>query len=560
MSDITIVTGLWDLGRGNLTKGWSRDFDDHYLSRLKDFLEIPENLIIFGDSKVESFVRDNKTHDNIQFIKRDLNWFRQQFFEQIQKIRKDENWYGQKTWLKESTQAKLEMYNPIVMQKMFLLNDAKIMSKFNDEYMFWLDAGITSTVHKGYFTHDKVLNKIKKYYNKFSFICFPYDAEGEIHGFKYDDLCEIAGQKVKKVARGGFFGGPVDTISTAMDIYYNLMDETLSKGLMGTEESIFSIMTYKDGDIFNHFEIDSNGLLGKFFEDLKEDRLIVKGFSNKKESNKDPYNPKKIALYIITFNSPEQVKTLIKSFYNYDKNFIESTNIYLLNNSTDKTTDNEYNEICEEYFITQLRFEENLGICGGRQYIAEHFDQTDDEYMFFFEDDMFFYNGKDDKCSNGFVRYIKNIFKKSLSIIHNESYDFLKLSFTEFYGNNSTQWAWYNVPQNIREKHWPKNKRLPKRGLDRNAPKVKYDSIKTHNGLSYADGEIYYCNWPQIVSKEGNKKMFLTEKWDHPFEQTWMSYIFQETIKGNIKPAILMASPIEHDRFEHYDKELRKES
>ena len=54
--------------------------------------------------------------------------------------------------------------------------------------------------------------------------------------------------------------------------------------------------------------------------------------------------------------------------------------------------------------------------------------------------------------------------------------------------------------------------------------------------------------------------MFLTEKWDHPFEQTWMSYIFQETIKGNIKPAILMASPIEHDRFEHYDKELRKES
>lgn len=560
MNNITLVTGLWDINRDSLSEGWSRNFDEHYLAKLKEFLEIPENLIIFGDEKVEKFVKNNKIHDNVQFIRRELSWFKQQFFNEIQIIRKDKNWYSQKSWLEESTQAKLEMYNPIVMQKMFLLNDAKIMSKFKDDYIFWLDAGITNTVHKGYFTHDKVFSKIKKYFDKFSFICFPYRAEGEIHGFNYEKLCEIAEDKVEKVARGGFFGGPSDTIHEAMDIYYNLLSDTLSEGLMGTEESIFSIMVYKDGDRFNHFDIDSNGLIGKFFEDLKEERLKVKNFKRQSEKFIEPYDPNKIGLYIITFNSPEQVKTLIESFYQYDSDFAESTNIYLLNNSTDKTTDDEYNKICEEYSMTQLRFEENLGICGGRQYIAEHFDKTDDEYMFFFEDDMFFYNGDEDKCKNGFIRYVENIFKKSLSIIHNESYDFLKLSFTEFYGNNSTQWAWYNVPQSIRETHWPKNKFLPKRGLDRNAPKVKYNNIKNLSGLSYADGEIYYCNWPQIVSKEGNRKMFLTETWAHPFEQTWMSYIFQETIKGNIKPAILMASPIEHDRFDHYKKELRKES
>ena len=45
------------------------------------------------------------------------------------------------------------MYNPLVMSKVFLLNDAKIMDNFNSDYMFWIDAGLTNTVHSGYFTH-----------------------------------------------------------------------------------------------------------------------------------------------------------------------------------------------------------------------------------------------------------------------------------------------------------------------------------------------------------------------------------------------------------------------
>ncbi len=54
--------------------------------------------------------------------------------------------------------------------------------------------------------------------------------------------------------------------------------------------------------------------------------------------------------------------------------------------------------------------------------------------------------------------------------------------------------------------------------------------------------------------------MFLTTKWDRPFEQTWMSYMYQETKKKNIKSGLLLLTPTEHDRFEHYDGNLRKES
>ena len=53
--------------------------------------------------------------------------------------------------------------------------------------------------------------------------------------------------------------------------------------------------------------------------------------------------------------------------------------------------------------------------------------------------------------------------------------------------------------------------------------------------------------------------MFLDTKWAHPYEQTWMSHIFQESIKGNLKTAVLLASPVTHERFKYYEKEERVE-
>jgi hypothetical protein len=78
--------------------------------------------------------------------------------------------------------------------------------------------------------------------------------------------------------------------------------------------------------------------------------------------------------------------------------------------------------------------------------------------------------------------------------------------------------------------------------------------------LPYADGEIYYSNWPHIIGQEGNKKSFLDTKWDRPFEQTWMSHMYTLTKQEIIKPAILLASPITHNRIYFYEGTQRKES
>jgi hypothetical protein len=424
--------------------------------------------------------------------------------------------------------------------------------------MFWIDGGLTNTVHPGYFTHDKVLDKLSKYISKFSFICFPYNAETEIHGFEYNRLNDIAGDKVNKVARGGFFGGPKHTIGDINGIYYNLLQSTLNEGLMGTEESIFSIMCYKHSDIIDYFEIDSNGLIGKFFENLKNDELKLKSENIHKSENNLDIN--KVGLYVITFNSPNQFRTLIDSMIAYDKDYIYKTKKFLLDNSSDLSTTEEYSVICEEYGFEHIK-KDNLGICGGRQWIAEHFqNETDLDFYLFFEDDMFFYPNEGKVCRNGFNRYVPNLYSKTLQIVKKENFDFLKLNFSEFFGDNGTQWAWYNVPQHIREKYWPGKNRLPQQGLDPNAPKALYDSVRTFQGIPYVTGDVYYCNWPQIVTRTGNQKMFLDTTWGHPFEQTWMSHMYQLVKEGSLYPGLLLMTPTEHDRFEHYERGLRKES
>ena len=553
----TFVTGLWNIKREELTEGWSRSYEDHYLKKFDQLLQIDANLIVFGDKELESFVFQRRNQNNTQFIIRDLSWFQNEFYQKIQDIRTAESWLSQAGWLRESTQARLEGYNPLVMSKMFLLNDARIMDKFGSRYMFWIDAGLTNTVHPGYFTHDKVQDNLVKWIKKFSFVCFPYEANTEIHGFSYPKINEYAGDDVKLVARGGFFGGPKHTINTINSLYYDLMRTTLSDGLMGTEESLFSILLYRNKELINYFEIEGNGLMGKFFEDLKNDTLEIK---TKGTSPNKMTDTNKTSLYVIGFNSPNQLRTLIQSMIEYDRNYIDQPKKYLLNNSTDRSTDKEYQALCEEWGFEIIGTGENLGICGGRQYIAEHFDKTEQDFMLFFEDDMFFYPKEGEFCRNGFGRKVADLYWKSLEIISNGGYDFLKLNFSEFFGDNSTQWSWYNVPQDYRNSRWPLNPRLPKMGLDPNAPKTEFKNIRSHKGLAWADGEIYYSNWPQIVSKEGNRKMFLETKWAHPFEQTWMSYIYQETMKGSINPAILLLTPTEHNRFDHYSKDLRKES
>lgn len=538
---ITLVTGLWDLKRGELSGNWKRNFSD-YLDRFKELLEVQYNLIIYISKEHEDFVWQHRSRENTLVIIREKEWFRDDFpfYNKVQEIRTQKDWYLQVGWLENSTQAKMEYYNPMMFSKVFLVNDARILDPFESSYMFWIDAGITSTVHNGYFINDKTIEKNLPLFDRLTYVRFPYDGKVEVHGFKYKELCEYADEEVNEVCRGGFWGGKKECIEELNYIYYHLLNETLDRGLMGTDESIFTIISYKHKDLVNTYKINSDGLLPTFFEGLKSGEVL----KNDKKLSTD-----KVGLYIITYNAPKQLLQLLFTLENYDIDFIKKTKIIVLNNSTDKGFTEDYDRICEQYNIEQIK-KDNLGISRGRQFIAEDFDSRDDlDFMFFFEDDMFMYIGDEDVCKSGFRRKQKDLFKLSLEILVKENFDFLKLSFSEFFSSNNIQCAWHNIP---------KEKKIEYFGELTKPPLTYFRNIKSHKTLPYITGDIYYSNWPQVLSKKGNKKMFLKLKWEYPAEQTWMSHFYTMTVAKIINPGLLLLSPIEHNRFQFYQE--RKEN
>lgn len=561
----TIVSGLWNLSRNG------RDFDTHYVPRFKEFLQIDAPMILFLPEYLHEIVWNIRKPENT-FIKTfeldDIQSLYSPHWNRTQQIRTNEKWLnmtGEGGWLKGSPQATLEYYNPIVQSKMFMLHDASIYNNFTTDYFYWLDAGITNTVPSGHLIHDNCLDKLPDHTDPFIFLSYPYDATDEIHGFDYNAMNRYAGGTVKYVCRGGLFGGHKEQISEANATYYSLLQSSLGGGFMGTEESLFTIMAYKEPYLYKRYQLDGNGLIVKFTEALLKDTVkleepVKKVPSNIKKAIGD-ISKFKTNLYILTFNFPEQVLHTIESMKKVPE-WLERPHLVLLDNSTNEESRNKNKEIAKEYNFEYISLEGNKGICGGRQAAAEHFHESDADYYFFFEDDMTSnppeYEGQ--FCRNGFRKYIPNLYTILHRIMMKEDFDYLKMSFTEVYWDNDIQTSWYNVPQEVRTKYWPDYDRLPVTGRDPNAPRTEFNNVGNVDGVAYINGEVTYTNWPMIMSKKGNQKVFIDTKWAHPYEQTWMSHVFQMQKNGQINAAVLLASPIWHDRIKHYKPEERREN
>jgi FkbM family methyltransferase len=563
--NLTMVTGLWDISR--VGRGF-----DHYIENFKRFLDIPVNMFIYIPAEYEYLVWEKRSRDNT-FVKvfelSDVKHLYAPHWDRTQEIRTSDKWLnitGEGGWLKNSPQAVNEWYNPIVQSKMFMLNDVTIWNPFDTDYFFWLDAGITNTVPYGHLVHDKVLNKLTDFANPFLFISYPYQAVDEIHGFEFSAMNRYAGDKVDYVCRGGLFGGHKDQIRDANSTYYSILSRTLSEGLMGTEESLFTIMAYNEPDLYRRFMLDENGLIVKFTQALNENNVTLvetpkRIFTNTTRITDKDVENLKTNLYILTFNFPEQVMHTIKSMEKTPE-WLQKPHLVLLDNSTREDARIENQKIAQEYNFEYISMSGNTGICGGRQFAAEHFHESDADYMFFFEDDMTVNSVEEEGklCRNGFRKYIPNLYNLLHKIMLKEKFDFLKLTFTEVYFDNDKQCSWYNVPQHIRSRDWPHYDKLPVSGLDPNVPLTNFNNIRVMDGVSFIDGEIYYANWPMIVGKEGNQKMFIDTKWGHPYEQTWMSHMYQKTREGELRPAVLLAAPIWHDRIKYYEPEERREN
>ena len=188
-----------------------------------------------------------------------------------------------------------------------------------------------------------------------------------------------------------------------------------------------------------------------------------------------------------------------------------------------------------------------MGICGARQWAAQHFHDGPHRYLVWFEDDMLL-ESKVRLCKNGLNMHVPDFLHKCIKIVEREHFDFLKFSFSEFYGDHHKQWSWHNVPADVRRKYFPDG-----------TCRMQWGTSGCVDGLSFLEGSVFYSNWPSLMTRAGNYKIFLETKYAHMFEQTAMSECFQKMMKGRIRSGVLMSSLINHSRTFHYSAEIRKE-
>lgn len=555
---ITLVTGLFDIGRGDLNSGFKRSFD-HYIECFERLLTVDYPMVIYIEAQNEHIVWKHRAKHNTVVITKTLNDLRSfPFYDKVQAIRAKPEWVAQSGWMPDSTQATLELYNPLVMSKQFFLNDASLFNHFDTKYFMWIDAGISNTIgNPAGYLDDKFQQRIIPHLNRMLYIAFPYDGQVEVHGFEKTALNRFAGADVGYVCRGGMFGGEASALHEINDMYYHLLNESLSQGYMGTEESIFSIIAHKYPKKVNVRYIEGNGLIYKFLSDLQKDEVPA-----------EPEHP--LAFYTITYNLPKQFSMWLESFKAAYPEEFKNSKKYIVNNSTEESVAEEYKKLFEENGFEVIHEGSNIGINDGRVFCAEHFDKSDHKYYVFFEDDMLLvWDGdnladygesstgvikKGEPCKNGFIRYVPNLFEKAIDILDDNNLDYLRLNHTEVFGDCHHNWGYKNVAAHRREEIFP----------DKGDADMKWRTKISHTGsrkgLAYAIGEFHYSNWPLLFNKRGNHQLFLSEKYEHVYEQTLSSLACQYIFDGKLKVGSLLASPINHFRKYHYDGSTRREN
>ena len=272
MQNVTLVTGLFDLGRGSaehLGPGFVRPFE-HYLDHFARLLKVEAPMSVYIEPRHEPFVWQHRSRDNTRVFLRSVESFRTEFpfYDRVQQVRLDPGWRAQAAWLSESPQANLELYNPMVMSKMSMLHDQSIINPFETDHLVWIDAGIASTC--GACLGDpRWVARLAPLMKKFLFLCFPYEGGEEVHGFAREPMASFARtDHVRWVARGGLFGGERSVIAHVNRLYHRWLEVTLAQGGMGTEESVFSIMVAREPERYHRFLLPDDGLILHFLDAL----------------------------------------------------------------------------------------------------------------------------------------------------------------------------------------------------------------------------------------------------------------------------------------------------
>ena len=153
---ITLVSAIWDIGRGSMKTSdkWDvlrRPFS-HYLSGVKEFLAYAFPKVLFTDlatfthlqPMIEAAVEAGAGPTTV--VIKSLEELQAEFqpFALVDAVTHSGEWLDQSAWIQDSPQAQLPMYIPRVMSKLRFTRDAARWNPFNTDGFLWMDGAFTA--------------------------------------------------------------------------------------------------------------------------------------------------------------------------------------------------------------------------------------------------------------------------------------------------------------------------------------------------------------------------------------------------------------------------------
>ena len=260
MKKITYVTALLNIKRDQLeSPSFNRPFK-RYLDTLSHLLRHMgnNNMVIYIEDEHAEFVRNIKPNNIIIKSLSTEEIRKSEYFEKIQKIRTTDEWRNQVGWLKESTQANLELYNPLIFQKIHWLDEVSNDNPFNSEYFMWIDAGLSrffgehgvSTLNP--YPSDSAVDTLKE--NKDSVLI-------QTSMSYYPDLvnADVCSEDYFWDARtwimAGLWGGGAEVLTKFCDMMDEVLQEKMLKnGVINNEQNAMAYLYKNNDDMFVVFE------------------------------------------------------------------------------------------------------------------------------------------------------------------------------------------------------------------------------------------------------------------------------------------------------------------
>jgi hypothetical protein len=157
LSSVTLVSGIWDLGRGSMATDatWDvfrRPFS-YYLDGLRQFLSYRLPKVLYCDADALTVVQPlldaavRAGNGTVKVIVRSAEEVAREFAwtDLAESVRTRRSWSQQSPLVANSPQALLPLFNPVVMSKLRLTRDVARWNPFQTDGFMWID-GACGTV------------------------------------------------------------------------------------------------------------------------------------------------------------------------------------------------------------------------------------------------------------------------------------------------------------------------------------------------------------------------------------------------------------------------------